>query len=544
MDQNRLLNGGKPCDSLATGKAKIEPEVLEMPSDLQFPEPKPLRIVVAGEVILDRYIWGDVERVSPEAPIPVLRVHRREEKPGNAGFVMANLRALGARPVALSVVGNDRNGRLLREIFHDLGIDTKALVVDPDRPTIVKERMLGSVQSANRGTQQLLRVDEEDLRPLTPARERLVKGRITSALERADAVLVSDINKGLLTPSVLRVLIDTAKRRSIPVIVDPRLSKDYSIYQGATILTPNRFETETATGIKLTDRDAWRAASEMLIEKLDLKACLITLDRDGMYLAERGGHNTFVPTAPRDVYDVTGAGDVVLTFLGFLAAAGLGFPAAAKIANLAAGIEVGRLGTEIISREDMARALQPEHQRHESKILSDEELVVALERERRAGRTIVFTNGCFDLLHAGHLQILGFSRAQGDVLVVGLNSDRSVRELKGLDRPVYGAVDRARLLAALEMVGYVAVFDDVRAEEIIRRVRPDVLIKGEDWRGKTLDGQEFVESYGGRVVLAPLLQGHSTTATIERMRAAETTDKRIPVTHTSNKTRRSASIRA
>ena len=193
-----------------------------------------------------------------------------------------------------------------------------------------------------------------------------MKGRITSALERADAVLVSDINKGLLTPNVLRVLIDTAKRRSIPVdSVDPRLSKDYSIYQGATILTPNRFETETATGIKLTDRDAWRAASEMLIEKLDLRACLITLDRDGMYLAERGGHNTFVPTAPRDVYDVTGAGDVVLTFLGFLAAAGLGFPAAAKIANLAAGIEVGRLGTEIISREDMARALQPEHQRHE-----------------------------------------------------------------------------------------------------------------------------------------------------------------------------------
>ncbi len=515
-----------------------------MPSDLQLPEPKPLRIVVAGEVILDRYIWGDVERVSPEAPIPVLRVHRREEKPGNAGFVMANLRALGARPVALSVVGNDRNGRLLREIFHDLGIDTKALVVDPDRPTIVKERMLGSVQSANRGTQQLLRVDEEDLRPLTPARERLMKGRINSVLQQADAVLVSDINKGLLTPNVLRALIDTAKRRSIPVIVDPRLSKDYSIYHGATILTPNRFETETATGIKLTDRDAWRVASEMLIEKLDLKACLITLDRDGMYLAERGGHNTYVPTAPRDVYDVTGAGDVVLTFLGFLAAAGLGFPAAAKIANLAAGIEVGRLGTEIISREDMARALQPDHQRHESKILSDEELIVALERERRAGRTIVFTNGCFDLLHAGHLQILGFSRAQGDVLVVGLNSDRSVRELKGPERPVYGANDRARLLAALEMVGYVAVFDDVRAEEIIRRVRPDVLIKGEDWRGKALDGQEFVESYGGRIVLAPLLQGHSTTWTIARMRAAEAGDKRIPPTPTSNKTRRAASIRA
>ncbi len=533
-----------PPEAAAEVKPQTEIEILEMPTDLQLPEPRPLRIVVAGEVILDRYVWGDVERVSPEAPIPVLRVHRREEKPGNAGFVMANLRALGARPVALSVVGNDRNGQLLREIFQDLGIDTKALMVDPDRPTIVKERMLGSVQSANRGTQQLLRVDEEDLRPLTSARERLMKARITSALQKADAVLVSDINKGLLTPNILRNLIDTANRRSIPVIVDPRLSKDYSIYRGATILTPNRFETETATGIKLTDRDAWRAASEMLIEKLDLKACLITLDREGMYLAERGGHNTYVPTAPRDVYDVTGAGDVVLTFLGFLTAAGLGFPAAAKIANLAAGIEVGRLGTEIISREDMARALQPDHQQHEAKILSDDELMIALERERREGRKIVFTNGCFDLLHAGHLQILGFSRAQGDVLVVGLNSDRSVRELKGPDRPVYNANDRARLLAALEMVGYVVVFDDVRAEQIIRRVRPDVLIKGEDWRGKTLDGQEFVESYGGRVVLAPLLQGHSTTATITRMRAAENGDKRAPLAHVTGKAQRSASLRA
>lgn len=544
MEQNGLLNGGMPLNGAAEIKAKADPEVLEMPSELQLPEAKPLRIVVAGEVILDRYVWGDVERVSPEAPIPVLRVHRREEKPGNAGFVMANLRALGARPIALSVVGNDRNGRLLREIFQDLGIDTKALVVDPDRPTIVKERMLGSVQSANRGTQQLLRVDEEDLRPLTRARERLMKVRITAALQKADAVLVSDINKGLLTPNVLRALIDTANRRSIPVIVDPRLSKDYSIYRGATILTPNRFETETATGIKLTDRDAWRAASEMLIEKLDLKACLITLDREGMYLAERGGHNTFVPTAPRDVYDVTGAGDVVLTFLGFLTAAGLGFPAAAKIANLAAGIEVGRLGTEIISREDMARALQPDHQQHEAKILSDDELVIALERERRDGNKIVFTNGCFDLLHAGHLQILGFSRAQGDVLVVGLNSDRSVRELKGPDRPVYNAGDRARLLAALEMVGYVVVFDDLRAEQIIRRVRPDVLIKGEDWRGKALDGQEFVESYGGRVVLAPLLQGHSTTGTIARMRAAENAEKRAAMAHVRNNAQRAASLRA
>lgn len=485
--------------------------------ELKLPDPAPLRIVVAGEVILDRYVWGDVDRVSPEAPIPILRVQRREEKPGNAGFVMANLRALGAKPVALSSVGNDSSGVKLREIFSDLGIDTRGLITDPNRATIVKERILGSVQSANRATQQLLRVDDEGSYALSEARERIFKNRIQAALRKADALLVSDINKGLLTPEVLRALIDTANARSIPVIVDPRLSDDYALYRGATALTPNRYETERATGIKLINREAWGRASDKLIDQLDLKACLITLDRDGMYLAERGGGKTYISTAPRDVYDVTGAGDVVLTFFGFLIAAGMGFPAAAAIANLAAGVEVGRLGTEIISRDDIARAVRPIHRSYEAKILSGRELTLALDRERAAGRSIVFTNGCFDLLHAGHLQILGFARAQGDVLVVGLNSDRSVREIKGPGRPVHNAADRARLLAALEMVGYVVIFDEPRAERIIRQVRPDVLVKGEDWRGKTIDGQEFVERYGGRVQLAPLLPGHSTTATITKI---------------------------
>ena len=240
-----------------------------------------------------------------------------------------------------------------------------------------------------------------------------------------------------------------------------------------------------------------------------------------MYLAERGGQNTYIETTPREVYDVTGAGDVVLIFFGLLIAARLGLPSAAKIANLAAGIEVGRLGTEIVSREDLTRALRPAHQSYEAKILSSQELALALERERRAGRKIVFTNGCFDLLHAGHLHSLGFAQAQGDVLVVGLNNDHSVSLLKGPDRPVHKVGDRARMLAALQMVDYVAVFVNTRAEELIRRVRPDVLIKGEDYAGKLVDGQKFVEAYGGRVVLAPLLEGHSTTDTITRLRAAE-----------------------
>ncbi len=483
----------------------------------ELPNLRPLRVLVVGEVILDRYLWGDVARISPEAPIPVLRVERREEKPGNAGFVAANLRALGADASVLSIVGRDRSGTMIREILSGMDIRTRSMIADPDRPTIVKERMLGSVQAAHRGTQQLLRVDEEDPSPLTPARERDLIARLRTELPRVDGVLISDINKGLLTPKLLRAVIDGARRRHVPVIVDPRLTEDFSIYRGATAITPNRYETEFATGMKLTDRDAWRRAAELMVRRYNLDACLITLDRDGMYLAERGGADTYIPTIPREVYDVTGAGDVVLTVFGLFAIAGLEFSSAARIANVAASIEVTRIGTEVITREDLARALKPDSA-HERKILSIEELQIALDRERRAGRRISFTNGCFDLLHAGHIQILDFARAQGDCLVVGLNSDRSVREIKGNSRPVYPAAERARILAALEPVSYVVIFDDPRAEKIIRVVRPDILVKGEDWRGKTVDGQAFVEARGGRVLLAPLLHGHSTTKTIERMR--------------------------
>jgi len=485
-------------------------------------------MLVAGDVILDRYLWGDVSRISPEAPIPVLHVTHREEKPGNAGFVMSNLCALGAKVSALSVVGGDRDGRLLREIMRNLGIDVRSMLVDAERPTTVKERMLGSVQSAHRATQQLLRVDSEDARPLSARLERDLIARVSREIARAHGVIVSDINKGLLSPTLLRALIDGARKRRIPVIVDPRLTDDFSIYRGASAITPNRYETELATGIKMTDRDAWRAAGEQLIRKLGLDACLITLDRDGMYLAERGGAGTYIPTAPREVYDVTGAGDVVVSTLGLFVTAGLGYSSAARLANLAASIEVTRLGTEVISREDLAKALAPAHASYERKIVSHEELETALARERRAGKRIVFTNGCFDLIHAGHIQILSFARAQGDLLVVGLNSDRSVHELKGNGRPVYPAAERARILAAMEAVDYVVVFDDARAEKIVRLVRPDVLIKGEDYRGQVVDGQRFVEAYGGRVALAPLLEGRSTSATMKALIASSNGARRSP----------------
>ncbi len=487
-----------------------------------LPEPGGLRLLVAGEVILDRYVSGEVERVSPEAPVPVLKVRKREERPGNAGFVMCGLRALGASPIALSVVGADGSGQLLRQKLNALEIDTRSIVIDPLRPTTVKERFLGSVQSSNRATQQLLRVDEEEIRPLAFAAEQSLIDRLDVELDRADGVLISDINKGVLTPRLLRALIERAGERGTPVFVDPRLTDDFSIYRGATVITPNRFETEKATGIRLDGEAGWYAAASQLVEQLDLRACLITLDRDGMYLLERDGQGHHIPTSPRDVYDVTGAGDVVLMVFGFVASSGEPLLSAAFFANAAAGIEVSLQGAEVISRAALERSLAGEDDKFERKILPIAELVDAVDRERMRGRRIAFTNGCFDLLHTGHLRTLSFARSQGDVLVVALNSDESVRQLKGPERPVCKVAERARLLAALEIVDYVVIFDDLRAEDTIRAVRPDFLVKGEDFHNSTVDGREFVEAYGGRVIYSPMLDGQSTTRMIERVRNVDT----------------------
>jgi D-beta-D-heptose 7-phosphate kinase/D-beta-D-heptose 1-phosphate adenosyltransferase len=487
-------------------------------SPLELPAPRPVHILVAGEVVLDRYLWGDVSRISPEAPIPVLQVSRREERPGNAAFVCASLAAFGATTAVLTVIGSDANGAALATMLGGVGVETQALVDDPGRPTIVKERLLGSVQSTARATQQLLRVDNEDSRPLSAPIEAEVLLRLERELARADGVLICDINKGLLTPAVLKAIIEGARRQGKPVIVDPRTADDLSIYRGASALTPNRYETERATGLRLSAPEAWQPAARKLIDDLGLDACLVTLDRDGMFLAGRDGSAHHIRTAPREVYDVTGAGDVVLAIFGLFMISGAQLEQAARLANIAAGLEVGKQGATVVSRAELAMALRLSHHGSAGKILGLGELLPILERRRAEGLRIAFTNGCFDLLHAGHIDSLEFARSQGDLLVVGLNDDASVRQIKGEGRPVYAATDRARLLAALEAVDYVVIFDDPRAEKIIRAVRPDVLVKGEDWQGKTVDGADFIQGYGGKVVLAKLLEGRATTATIERLR--------------------------
>ena len=383
------------------------------------------------------------------------------------------------------MVGADRNGGLLREMFRDLGIDTRSLVVDPDRPTIVKERMLGSVQSANRATQQLLRVDEEDPRPLSPAREARAEASASPReLTRADGVLISDINKGLLTPGLLRALIDGASPRQFPVIIDPRLSEDFSIYRGATALTPNRFETEVATGMRLNDRAAWRTAAETLVRKLGLEACLITLDRDGMYLAERGGADTYIPTTPREVYDVTGAGDVVLGVFGLMAIAGLSFSSAATIANLAAGIEVGRdRHRDHLARGSGAGAEAGARQ-YERKIVSADELTAgAGARAPRRPPDRLYQRMLRPAARRSSADALA-SRARratcwwsDSTAIAACARSRAPagRSIRRRSRPNAGGARSRRLRGGLRR-------NPRRA--VIRAVRPDILVKGEDYRGQ------------------------------------------------------------
>ena len=484
---------------------------------IQLPPVKAQRMLVVGEVVLDRYLWGTVERVSPEAPIPILHLNRSEERLGNAAFVAASVRGLGAEANLLSVIGADADGRAVCRIADDQGIGRDSLIEEPDRPTIVKERLLGAAQSAQRGIQQMLRVDREDSTPLDPAAEAKLLARLDVELENSDGLLVCDINKGLLTPRLLNEVIQATRSRNKPVVIDPRRCDDFSIYRGATALTPNRFETEHATGLSMAEPGGWPVAARKLIDELDLSACLVTLDRDGMFLAQHDGTALHIATTPRDVYDVTGAGDVVLATFGLFLTAGLTAADAAALANVAASLEVAKQGAMVISRNELIMALEGGRYDSRRKILLLPELQAELLRHRHAGRTICLTNGCFDLLHAGHVQLLEFAQAQGDLLVVAINSDGSVRQIKGVDRPIYSAADRATILAALEAVDYVVTFDDPHAEDIVRSIRPDVLIKGEDWVGKTVDGGEFVRSYGGRVVLAQLMEGRATTRTIQHI---------------------------
>ncbi len=473
------------------------------------------KVLIVGDFMLDIYIYGDALRISPEAPVPVLKVCRTEYCCGGAGSVAADVAALGASAFCLGIIGDDPNGKILKGKLIESKADITGLLTVADRPTICKQRLIGLAQ--HRHPQQLIRVDEESTELLSDELNEAVLQVYKDRLEKADIVCLQDYNKGLLNPSLCCQMIQLATQANKKTLIDPALTSDYSKYNGATLITPNRKEASTAVGFEIETSEAAGRAAKQLRRNLMLEAVVITLDKEGAYL-ETKNESQIVPTRPRSVYDVSGAGDVVLATLAVALAAGCDYETSVQLSNITGGIEVEKFGTATVTVEEIINELVTQNRDKIGKVHSVESLLEELEWHRKQKQTIVFTNGCFDVIHRGHIEFLKFCRSQGGKVVLGLNSDSSVKIIKGPQRPINNQDDRAAVLAALETVDYITFFDEPDPLNLIEKVKPDVLVKGQDWSGKGVVGREFVESYGGKVVLAPLVDGKSTTAMIKEIR--------------------------
>jgi D-beta-D-heptose 7-phosphate kinase/D-beta-D-heptose 1-phosphate adenosyltransferase len=468
-----------------------------------------LRVLVAGDFMLDEYLWGRVERISPEAPVAVVEVQRETRTLGGAGNVVNNLVSLGAPVEVLGLVGEDHPAGLLRDELRRLGVEPGGLLADPQRRTSRKTRVMA-------GNQQVCRLDRETRAPGGPEMLAAALGFLEQVLPQIDAIVLSDYAKGALTPILLKEIIHRGRGRGVPVVVDPKGS-DYGPYAGATVITPNRKEAEQAAGRSLTAWDDLVAAGVQMRQELAIDHLLITLGPGGMLLFSADGHE-HLPTQTREVFDVSGAGDTVAAVLALGLAAWGDARLAARLANLAAGVVVGKVGTAPIHLAELARELGRPAGGLEEKIMSQAALALQVAHLQAQGKKVVFTNGCFDLLHHGHIKFLEDSRRMGDALVVAVDSDASVRQVKGEGRPVMSQGQRRRLLAALEAVDYVTLFDTGQLPEVLNRLRPDVLTKGSNYPVEQVAGREVVMAYGGEVKLIPVTDPVSVTGLINRIR--------------------------
>lgn len=468
-----------------------------------------LRCLVVGDLMLDEYLWGKAERISPEAPVQVVDVLREELRLGGAGNVVNNLVALGVQVAVCSVVGDDENGWSLLKEFSRRNVSTDAIFLDPCRRTSRKTRVVAA-------NQQIVRIDRETREALTNDFEMQVCKWVAAHAGEFQAIVLSDYNKGVLTPSVIATAIASAAAVGISVLVDPK-GTDFVRYKGATLLTPNRKEAETASGVIILDSETLAQSAAVIMDTARLEHLLITRSEEGMSLFSRDGDVVHIPTVAREVFDVSGAGDTVLAALAVGVASGLTMAEAARLANIAAGIAVGKLGTSIVTPQEIIDAVAMTHRDSDYKIKTLDVLTSLIASEKVRGRRIVFTNGCFDLLHAGHVKYLQKARSLGDILVLGLNSDSSVRRLKGEKRPLIAEEERAHILAALDCIDYVTIFDEDTPLNIITSLKPDILAKGGDYTLDSVIGKDFVESYGGRVELVSFVDGKSTSNIIERV---------------------------
>ena len=470
------------------------------------------RVLVVGDLMLDRYLWGQAQRISPEAPVPVVHLTRRTQTAGGAANVARNLSALGLEVQLAGVTGDDEGRAALLAALTADGVQTQAVGLARDRATTVKTRVIGNHQ-------QMLRIDEESSRPLAPGDESALWEAILPLLPGAGALVLSDYAKGVLTDSLCQRLLAAARAQGLPVLVDPK-GRDFAKYAGASLITPNRAELALTTGVPREDLAGLLQAAASLRGELDLGLLVLTLSELGLALVDGSGTRR-IPALAREVFDISGAGDTVIATFAAGLAAGLGASDTAHLANLAAGVVVGKVGTVPITGPELLAAISGEMALEQAaKILDLAAAQARVQGWQAAGERVVFTNGCFDLLHVGHVSYLELARRQGQRLVVGLNTDQSVRALEGPARPLIGEQDRARVLAALAAVDAVVLFDEATPLELILALRPDVLAKGADYREEEVVGAPEVKSWGGQVVLIPLVDDRSTTGIIQRLDAA------------------------
>lgn len=481
---------------------------------------KPFSAMVVGDYMLDQLLYGNADRLSADAPVPVLDVRRHENRAGGAANVCLDLAAMGATVHAVGVTGDDNEGGILRSELQRRSVDASGMIPDGSRPTTVKRSLVGLAQS--RHPQKMFRVDFESRDPLGSSTVDRVLESVAARLDAVDVVCIEDYNKGVCGERLCQSLIAMAADAGKPVLVDPALIEDYSKYRGATLITPNRTEAELATGLKThqaADSAHNAELAHAMLNSLDLEAVVLTLDRHGSLLLERGDTEPMaVPTVARDVYDVTGAGDMMLAALAGARANGIDWAGATRFANAAAGIEVEVFGVVPIPFERIHAELLKNHAGGTGGPRTLDQLLIELAAVRSSGDTVVFTNGCFDVLHAGHVEMLREAADLGDYLVVGLNSDDSVRRLKGEGRPINNAADRARVLGALRFVDAVVTFGEDTPERLLRAIRPDVLVKGGDYTPEQVVGREIVEQAGGRVVVVGHVPGKSTSEILHRVR--------------------------
>ena len=467
------------------------------------------RVLVIGDIMLDRYIFGDVNRISPEAPVPVLRSRRRTHVPGGAANVAMNLAGLGVQTSLAGFYAQDEDGLCLDALLRENGILLDSIVSNSARPTTSKTRVMS-------GQQQLLRLDVEHTSQPSAEELDLLLVRLDLDIPQANAIILSDYAKGVLSTAVCRHVIDSARRLGIPVFVDPK-GRDFERYRGATTICPNLNELSVFTGVASSDLDDLLAAGHAAIAPLELDFLTVTMSERGIRVL--GTELDIIsPARAREVFDVSGAGDTVIATLAASTAAGLDIETALQLANIAAGVVVSKVGTVPITRADLIAQFSADIAvSSEEKVLDLPALVTRAAEWRAQGQKVVFTNGCFDLLHVGHITLLQDSKRMGDRLVVGINSDASVRCLKGETRPIVGENERARILAALASTDAIVVFNEDTPLEIIRSLKPDVLVKGGDYNESTVVGAPDVRSYGGRVEIVPTVAGFSTSNLVLKM---------------------------